>query len=265
MMGADDTNNASIIERRLLTDDLMILRVKRDDGPVAPFKPGQWCSLGLPRADDGTSPLAARRPGRVRRVRRAYSIASSPAERDSVELCIVRVPGGSLTPRLWQLPEGGRVWMDDRILGEFTLDPVPADANVLMVATGTGIAPFVSMVRAFRGERRWRRLVVMHGVRLAADLAYREELEQAAHDDPTMLYLPTVTREPADSDWDGLRGRVTALVSAESFTAQTGLTLDAATWHVMLCGNPVMIDDVTALLAPMGFEETRNLHFERYW
>jgi ferredoxin--NADP+ reductase len=84
--------------------------------------------------------------------------------------------------------------------GEFAIDLAPPDKDLVMVSTGTGIAPFVSMLRTYRGQDRWRRLVPINGVRRAADLGYRSELEAAARQDPGVIYVPLVTREPGDGE-----------------------------------------------------------------
>jgi len=270
-MSCEDPFNASIFERFDLTAALAILRVRPDSGCVPPFQPGQFATLGLPapppRAD---SPAALRRRNRLRLTRRAYSIASCSRQRDYFEFYAARIEGGVLTPQLWQLPVGGRLFMDERVRGEFTLDALPNDQNLVMIATGTGVAPFISMIRTFTGHGRWRRCVLIHGVRRAADLGYHRELLDIQKRTRSFRYLPTVTREPVESHWRGLRGRVQALVDSESFSSLAGLPLDANGTHALLCGNPEMIVEVTQLLQSKGFtlsQEGRpgNLHVERYW
>ncbi len=269
---ADDVFNASLIYREDVTDDLSIVRFAPDHGPVPSFEPGQFAMLGLPKPppESATPQPSARRDGRPRLFRRAYSIASSPTERDSLEFYLVRVEDGRLTSLLWEVHEGGRVWMDDHAKGHFTLDGIPGDADVVMVATGTGLAPYISMVRRYRGRGRWRRCVIVQGARCEADLGYRAELEHLAANDPTIVYIPAVTREPAESSWQGHRGRVQTVLEPDAYENYVGEPLDPDRCHVMLCGNPLMIEGVRESLEGRGFVTDRkdqpgNIHFERYW
>ncbi|MBI4578726.1 MAG: ferredoxin--NADP reductase [Planctomycetes bacterium] len=264
--------NATLIHRTDVTPELSVVRFRPDSGLIPEFLPGQFIKLGLPR-EEGVEPVQAG-PGRPRSgprlIRRAYSIASSPRQRDCVEIFVVRVEGGKLTPKLWVLDLGGRAWMDDKISGRFTLDPVPPHKDVVMVATGTGIAPFVSMLRTYHDQPRWRRAVLINGVRYAPDLGYREELEALARANPRVRYIPIVSRDPGDGAWTGLRGRVQVVLDPAVYESQVGAALDPDDCHVMLCGNPEMIDSVQAMLAQRGFrphssDQPGNIHFERYW
>lgn len=269
----EEVVNATIIERQDLTDDLCIVRIRPDSGVIPSFEPGQFIKLGLPRTESemSVSAQAVRPRSGPRLIRRAYSIASSPRQRDYLELLLVRVAVGKLTPRLWEIEEGGRVWMDDKISGQFTLGPIPPNKDLVMVATGTGVAPFVSMLRTFADEPRWRRAVLINGVRYAADLAYREELETLARENPRFTYIPIVSREPEGTgEWVGLRGRVQRVIEPAAYEALVGASLAPSECHVMLCGNPEMIVSVQRLLEARGFHthsttQPGNIHFERYW
>ena len=206
----------------------------------------------------------------IRLVRRAYSIASSPSETEALEFFVVRIERGELTPRLWEISPGGRLWMDDQAKGEFRIDYAPPDKDLVMISTGTGIAPFLSMLRTYGGQNRWRRLVMINGVRYASDFAYQAELEAAVLADPSVIYIPLTTREPEGSSWSGLRGRVQTVLEPEMYRRLVGAPLDPAHCHVFLCGNPDMIDTVEQLLGARGFvTDSRtgpgNIHFERYW
>lgn len=291
-----DVCNATIIERQDLTPDLCIVRIRPDAGPVPDFVPGQFIKVGLPRNEQGTAAVRTGRPRcGPRLIRRAYSIASSPEQRAYIELLIVLVDYGKLTPRLWSLEEGGRIWMDDRVAGRFTLEPVPPEKDVVMVSTGTGIAPFVSMLRTYAAQPRWRRAVVINGVRYAADLAYRQELEALARSNARITYLPIVSREPEAHEhdqaeqqegfpsphgtrqtaapvlpWTGLRGRVQRVLDPRVYETLVGAVLAPSACHVMLCGNPDMIVSVQGMLEEQGFHvhsptQPGNIHFERYW
>ncbi len=282
-MNEQTANNATLIERVDVTDILSIVKVRPDSGTVPPFHAGQFVRLGLPRpmATDrvaGAGPLTPEgaggpllsRPGRIRYTRRAYSIASSPTVTEYMEFFVVRIEAGALTPRLWELAVGDRLWMDRVANGEFTLDVAPPDKDMVMVSTSTGIAPFMSMLRTYRGQDRWRRFVLINGVRRAADLGYRSELDAITRDDPTVYYVPLATREPEDSGWTGLRGRVQTALEPATYRRVAGAPLDPAECHVFLCGNPDMIVDVQQLLEGRGYvADSRagrgNIHLERYW
>lgn len=267
----DDPFNATLVERHDLTPDLSVVCVCGDEGFVPDFQPGQFVTLGLPRPEQTPASALAGGSAKARLVRRAYSIASSPKERRYLELYVVLVEGGKLTTRLWNVEKGGRLYMDPRIRGEFTLGDVSPDTHVVLVATGTGVAPFVSMVRTYDGCRRWRRCTLVHGVREVEQLGYREELEALARRDPSFIYIPLISgKANTASNWAGLRGRVQSIFDGAVFQGLTGEPLTPSGSHVFLCGNPAMIVDVRELLESRGFKtqtksEPGNLHFERYW
>lgn len=258
--------NATVSLRRDASESVRVLWIHPDSGAVQPFEPGQFIQLGWPKPLDPDAPPS----GRVRWNKRSYSIASAPGEKGSYEVCIAVVPDGALTPKLFDLHEGERVWCDDAPKGHFTLERIPSGRHLVCVATGTGIAPFVSMLRHYRGTRRWRKLTIVCGARESADHAYHDELLEAVRTDPDVRYAPFASRESSDSAWSGGRGRVQNVLDDEAFLRATGEALVPSDTHVLLCGNPQMIDDVRALLEPRGFvldtaKTPGNLHFERYW
>jgi ferredoxin/flavodoxin---NADP+ reductase len=267
----NDPTNASIIDRHDLNETLSIVRVRPDNGRIPEFKPGQFVTLGLPKPM--TAELAAavtRRPGLVPMVRRAYSVASAPHETEALELFVVLVETGKLTPHLWKRDFPNRVWLEDVAKGEFTLDCVPPGRDLVMISTGTGIAPFVSMLRTFRGQNRWRRLVIVNGVRQVSDLGYRTELEAISRAAPTVRYVPIVSRPGESSTWDRLRGHVQLLLDDTLCREHAGLCLDPQHCNVFLCGNPAMTDEMEVTLQGRGFrthttESAGNIHLERYW
>ncbi|MBX2851501.1 MAG: ferredoxin--NADP reductase [Phycisphaeraceae bacterium] len=284
-MPADqDPLNAKVVERQLLHDTLGIFRIAYEgEGPKKDFEPGQFANLALmppPEAVEAQAKAEAegdapkrRRPGRVKLVRRAYSIASPPSEKRWLEFYIVAVDEGALTPRLFDLDVGDRLFMDTKIKGHFTIKDVPDGKNLVTVATGTGLAPFLSMYKQYKDTPgRFNRFVFIHGVRVEEDLGYRDYFQQLAKDDPRIVYLPAVSRAPEDSGYAGYRGRVTTMFSDGTYEQATGAKLNPETDHVFLCGNPAMIDQLEAELVERdGFtvksprQKDGNLHFERYW
>ena len=255
-----DLLNARVIDRQDVNDELCIFRVRPDKGQAPLFEPGQFITIGLPNRSSERPPL----------IRRAYSIASSAKIRDYLELYVVLVQEGKLTPRIWDLHPGDRLWMDDKAKGHFTLRNIPSDKDLVMISTGTGIAPYMSMVRTYADQSRWDRFIIIHGVRSTSDLGYRRELEQCSHADSAIYYIPTVTREPTNSSWQGLRGRVHVAIDANHYQAAVGAPLEPKHSHVFLCGNPDMIRSLQQILESRGFvtdgrHQKGNLHFERYW
>ncbi|MDH3197330.1 MAG: hypothetical protein OEO21_03740, partial [Candidatus Krumholzibacteria bacterium] len=189
------------------------------------FEPGQYIAIG--RVLGGGN-------GAGRLVQRTYSIGSSAKKRESVELFIVRVDEGELTSWLMDEGEGARVWLAPRAKGRFTLESFERGKDLVLVATGTGIAPYLSMYRTYRDDPPWRRIVIINGARYAADLGYRRELEAEAAKRRDLVYLPTVTREAEDSGWKGLRGRVDAVLAPETYARLSGAPLDPDQCHVYL-------------------------------
>lgn len=259
----DELLNATLIEREDLAPHLAIVRVRPIEGEIAPFEPGQFVQIGLPKRAEAPT-------DRPRLHKRSYSIASSPLDRSHVELYLNRVDEGRFTPAFWDLEPGDRVWMDAEPKGIFTLGDVPNDARLVLVATGTGLAPYVSMLRRWKADERWSRVVLVHGVRRPEELGYRRELERRAREDGRVLYVPVVSRPEPSSTWTGRVGRVQTVLDPASFRATTGEELAPDRQHVFLCGNPDMIRDVRAQLEPIGFRlhtvrEPGSLHLEKYW
>jgi len=251
--------NATIAARQLLHDNLMMLSIAPDGGEFPAFEPGQYVSVGR----------VVTRGGRAQLVKRPYSIGSSARSRATIELFLVHVDDGEFTSWLFARKVGARVWLSPSATGGFTLDGVARDSDLVLVCTGTAVAPYVSMIRTYGDDPPWRRAVLINGVRLAADLGYRAELESLAARDARFTYVPVATRERSSS-WRGMRGRVTELIAQQRFADLAGFDLDPATCHVFVSGNPVMIEELESSLRALGFRKhTRahpgNLHLEKYW
>jgi ferredoxin--NADP+ reductase len=166
---------------------------------------------------------------------------------------------------------GDRLWLGPKITGMFTMREVPADKDIVMIATGTGLAPYMSMLRTELASGPPRRYAVLAGARHSTDLAYYAELSTMSRLSPRLAYLPTVSRpEEEPVPWGGATGYVQALWTSGALARAWGRHPTPSDTHVFLCGNPKMIDDTAQLLASEGFTEhspTRpgQVHVERYW
>ncbi|MFH1475445.1 MAG: FAD-binding oxidoreductase [Chloroflexota bacterium] len=240
--------NATIVKRVDHTADLASFWVKLDGDPV-PFEPGQYITIGAV-ADN-------------KLWQRPYSVASPPAVAGSegYELYVRLVPVVRFTTLLWRLQPGARLRMIGP-KGGFTLESGGLRTH-LYVSTGTGIAPFISMIWETLLQRRPRRTVVLHGVSQASDLGYRELLEGMERDGSYPLrYVPTVSRpdDPRNAGWTGRTGRVEQVVS--DVCHDLGLRADRTV--VYICGNPDMILNVERVLMDRGFPEF-HVKKELYW
>jgi ferredoxin--NADP+ reductase len=268
---AADKYNATITGREEINPQLIILRVQ-PDAELFAFAPGQFGVLGLlagePRVPEADAEEAAPDPGKL--IRRAYSIASSSVERRYLEFYLTLVTSGELTPRLFALRHGSRVFLSPKASGLFTLDRVAPGKAVLLIATGTGLAPYVSMLRTMLIHDAERKFVVLHGARCSWDLGYRAELESLARVRPNFTYIPSITRPEQDPHFRGQTGRIQNLVKQGVIEAASGLSIEPAVMDVFLCGNPDMITQVKELLQARGFvadhgKESGTIHVEEYW
>jgi ferredoxin-NADP reductase len=240
--------NASLVARSDENETLAYF-VVRFDGDATPFEPGQYMTIGV-FAD-----------GKI--VQRPYSVASDPAVAGSegYEMYVRLVHGGAFTTLLWQLPVGHRMRMIGP-KGKFTLEP-DDDRTHLFISSGTGNAPFVSMMRALLRQGAPRRTVFLNGVSYVGDLGYRRLVEDwAASGTYPVTYVPTVSRQnaPENAGWDGRWGRVESIVAP--VCDELGLTPDNTIAYI--CGNPDMIIAAEATLLERGFPE-EQVKKELYW
>ena len=297
--------NATVAQRVELAPGLIILRIVPDKLQFE-FKAGQYVVLGLrasePRIDEaepdqlayrpanavgqgeaeGEAPAEATpetaaqraittaRPDPDKLIRRAYSIASGSQSDEFLEFCITVVMSGDLTPRLFNLGIKDRIYVGPKAVGMFTLEKAPRDRHVILVATGTGLAPYVSMLRSDLECGGTRRIVVLHGARCSWDLGYRAELTSLARHCPNLTYLPVITRPQEDPTWHGRTGYLQDVLLSGVIEEATDLELLPDNFHVYLCGNPGMIEAVIEWLSVRGFvrdhgHDIGTLHTEEYW
>lgn len=265
--------NAVVLDKHEVAPGLFILRVAPEGWRLPAFKAGQFAVLGLP-ASAPRHPLSDPEdepPREKPLIRRSYSIASSSRDNEYLEFYLTVVRSGSLTPRLAMLEPGEKLWLGPRISGLFTFDGVPRDLNVVMMATGTGLAPYMSMLRTHLVADDPRRIAALHGARHSWDLGYRSELIAMERTHPNFTYVAVVSRPDEEPvAWGGEVGRLQDLWQRRVVGARWGIALTPENCHVMLCGNPEMIEEMIALLESEGYREHRRkepgqIHVEKYW
>jgi ferredoxin--NADP+ reductase len=239
-----------VVENRHWTESLFTLRVK--GAPLA-FEAGQFVRIALDI--DGV------------RVARAFSLVNAPGE-PLLEFYGIVVPQGPLSPRLERLAAGERLFVASNPAGFLVLSEIPDAETLWLMATGTGIAPFVSMLRADTPWQRFENVVLVQAVRHTQELVYRDDIERARmKHGPRFRHVPIVSREDAPQT---LRGRIPALLGDASLEAAAGLKLAATDSQVMLCGNPDMLKDTTAALIERGLRKNRRrapgqITVESFW
>ena len=248
--------NAVVTQRIDFTPGLMILRVAPDGWELPPFTAGQFSVLGLPasapRVEHAGPEEPVPEPDAF--IRRAYSIASASHEREYLEFYIALVTSGSLTPRLFALNVGDRVYLAPKATGMFTLDQVPADQNLIFVGTGTGLAPYISMIRTHVDAHEPRRFFVLHGARNSWDLGYRTELFYLQRFAPNFTYIPIIGAPDKELvPWKGHVGYAQDLWKEGIVGKTWGFRPTPANSHIFLCGNPLMVEAMIRALGDEGF------------
>lgn len=221
-------------------ESLFSFRTTRD--PALRFRNGHFVMIGL--EVDG------------RPLTRAYSIVSSNHE-EHLEFLSIKVPDGPLTSRLQHLKAGDPILVSRKPVGTLVLDDLKPGRTLYLFGTGTGLAPFMSIIKDPEVYERFEKVVLVHGVRTVTELAYRDwiESELPRHEflgdcaRAQLVYYPTVTREPFQN-----RGRLTDLIQSDKLTSDIGLPpLSPERDRAMICGSPAMLADTSRLLNERGF------------
>lgn len=234
----------TVIENRHWTESLFSLRVQ---GAAVSFRAGQFVRIALDIEGQ--------------RIARAFSFVNPPDD-PVLEFYGVIVPHGPLSPQLAQLEAGDFLYIAGNPAGFLVLSEVPEAETLWLVATGTGLAPFLSLLRTEELGRRFKNVVLVHAVRYARELTYQDVIRQTR-----ARYVTFVSREPAPP---ALMGRIPAAIADGRLEAAAGLKLAPETSHVMLCGNPQMLKDVAAVLAQRGLRKHRrrtpgHITVESFW
>lgn len=264
-MDQDKLNEKATPERitdvRWWTDRLLTFTTTRSSNYS--FAAGQYARLGLSDAHG--------------MIWRAYSMTSAPAA-STLEFYGILVPNGLFTTRLQQIKPGDTIWIERQVYGFMTPDRFADGRDLWMIGTGTGIGPYIAMLRDPWIWQHFSNLVLVHGVRQASEFAYREELAALAAAPPVpssarLQILRATTRETtsaAVTDSQHLHGRVTRLLEDGSLEQAAGLRVEPEHARVMMCGNPAMIEDMRKLLHQRGMRPCRRAApgqfvTENYW
>lgn len=224
------------------TDTLFSFKTTRDRS--FRFQNGQFVMIGL--------------PVNGRPLLRAYSLVSANYE-ENLEFLSIKVPDGPLTSRLQHLKEGDEILVGAKATGTLLLDNLSPGRNLYLLGTGTGLAPFMSVVKDPDVYERYENIILVHGCRWVAELAYADQIADELPENEffgegvrdKLIYYPTVTREPFRN-----QGRITDLMASGKLFADIGLPpLNAADDRFMLCGSPAMLRDTVTLLERAGLNE----------
>jgi len=233
-----------VIENRRWTEHLFSLRV---EGPQLKFEAGQFVRIAVEE-----------------RIARPFSFVNPPQD-PVLEFYGIVVPEGPLSPRLMELRAGERLLVAPNPAGFLVLSEVPDAETLWLVSTGTGIAPFLSILRTETPWRRFPKIVLVHAVRHARELVYQEMIRKIVKEKP-LRYLSFVSREAAPGS---LSGRIPAAIRDGRLEAAAGLAIDQHS-HVMLCGNPDMLKDASGALVERGLRKHRrrtpgHISVESFW
>ena len=224
-----------VIENHSWTERLLSLRIRADQ---LPFKAGQFVRLQLPV--DGEL------------VAKSYSLVNAPDEPD-IEVFYNRVPSGQFSNRLAGLQTGDAIEVSQPAHGFFVLDQIPTARHLWMFATGTGLGPYISILKTADVWERFEKVVLIHGTALSKERVYPDQIEKWQENNPGRFqFVSCVTREQNSS---GLQGRVTDLLTGGDLEKQVGLEISKENSHVMLCGNHNMIEDMKTSLAERGMSK----------
>ena len=220
------------------------------------FTAGQFARIGLKVADE--------------LVVRAYSVVSSPLD-ETLEFFSIVVPDGAFTSNLQHLQVGDELYLDKDPYGFLTLAryQLPLPKDLWLLATGTGLAPFISMLQDFETWSKYQQINLVYSVRTASELAYAERIEEIVasfgEGHAGFKFIPIITRDPQAA----LHERLPILIQNGALAKAAGMDFNPATTHVMLCGNPQMVDDTKAMLKSIGLTMNRrgegNIAVENYW
>lgn len=266
--------NSVVTQIRDISEDTRIIRVRPKEGDCPAYVAGQFISLALPGSApkrDGSDPDYKEFPA-DKLIRRAYSIASAPeTDKGTLEFIISYVKDGALTPRLFHLKRGDDVELAKKCIGHFTLEHVEEGKNIVMLATGTGCAPFIGFLRGnLLSSGKFGKITLLHGCRHSEDLGYLSEFTLLDKLFPDFNYVPMVSRPKNEIvPWEGTVGYVQEPLGNGKLEEMMGVELTPENSHFFMCGNQSMIKQTQEILDGRGFVEhtkkqTGNYHIEEF-
>lgn len=264
--------NSTVVQTMQVSPIMRIIRVKPNGWKLPEFKPGQFTTLALPASAERCSeatPETVTYDDSEKLIKRAYSIASSSTQ-DFIEFYITLVHSGALATRIFNLKVGDKIWMGKKATGMFTLDQIDDNQNVIMIATGTGVAPYMSMLRSNILHRKGK-IVVIHGAANSWDLGYSSELQLLESMFPNFSYLPTITEvDKETAGWSGDTRFIEDIWKSNTVSKKSEIEFKPENTHLFLCGNPKMINGMKEILVGDGFvvhskREPGQIHYEEFF
>ena len=240
----------TVVNQKRWTEILFTLQVKAD---VTAFEAGQFAKLAL--AVDGEM------------VARPYSFVNAPQERPH-EFYYVTLPDGPLTQRLPKLETGDTIYFAPRPAGFLVLSEIPDGENLWLISTGTGVGPFLSILKTEAPWQRFKQVVLVHAVRYAEELTYRDTIERLLGEHREQMHVVSFVSRGKKPG--ALHGRIPAAIEEGSLEAAAGVVLSARTSQVMICGNPEMVTDTNEALTRRSMKKHRrrepgHITVENYW
>ena len=242
--------DGTVVENIHWHENLFSLKI---DADIPHFSAGQFISLGLDI--DGE------------RVARPYSLLSSPGQ-NPLEFFFYVASDGVLSNALVNLESGDKVLLKDKAQGFFILDEIPSSRDLWMIATGTGIAPYFSILGTEEVWKKFENVVLVEGVRTSKDLPYQGLIEKFSQEHPeSFTFQAFVSREDFP---DAIKGRIPVSLGDGSLEEKVGLRLSPSDSQIMLCGNPDMVKACVEILKSRGFEKNLRrkpgqITTENYW
>jgi len=189
------------------------------------------------------------------RVARPYSLVNAPEE-DLLEIYFNIVPEGPLSPKLAELNVGDEIFVTDKANGFLTVDEVPECKHLWLMATGTGVGPFLSILKTTNAWQRFEKIVLAYSVRDVSELSYQQQISEIVKQHgEQFIFVPFVTREKVEG---GMDKRIPACLEDDSLELKAGFTINEQDSHVMMCGNSAMITSVTEVLEKRGLRKHRR-------
>ena len=248
-------NIGKVVKHKQWSDTLHSLYVEAD---IAPFKAGQFVKMALEVDGEVTG--------------RPYSLVNPP-DIQPLEIYFTEVPDGRLTSQLTQLKPGDEILVAQRAHGFLIVSELPEAKHLWLMATGTGVGPFISILATDEPWKRFEKIVLVYGVRTFSELSYQENISQIQAQYPEQFtFVPFISRENISPEITAtaLPGRIPQAITDGTLETQTGIKISAENSQIMLCGNPQMVKDTTNVLNERGLKKHRrfepgHISVENYW